>query len=271
MTSVIRRLLALCACALVLVSCQVDVAVDVSMADDGTGTVTVTATADAEVIRVVPSLAEELVLDDVIAAGWEVQGPTATPEGGLTVIISHSFSSAQDATNLLNSIGPPFNEMTVTRSTVNNDTTTTMHGLLGLPQGFESFADDDLVAAVGSLPFAEEIEASGATPETSMSVRLRASLPGEIVSEETNGTTLDGGAIEWVVPLDSSIQEMRAQSLQAPADNAWWARPLATGALVALIAWVAFMFFFIGYVAWARSRRARGYRHRPRPPHRSAM
>ena len=271
MTSVIRRLLALCACALVLVSCRVDVAVDVSMADDGTGTVTVTAMADADVVRAVPSLAEELVLTDVVAAGWDVQGPTATPEGGLTVTISHSFASAEEATNLLNSIGPPFNAMSMTRTTVNNDTTTTMHGLLGLSDGFASFADEDLVAAVGSLPFSAEIEASGATPESSMSVRLRAALPGEIVSEETNGTTLDDGGIEWVVPLDASIQEMRAQSLQAPANNAWWARPLATAALVLLVVWVAFMFFFIGYVAWARSRRARSYRHRPRPPSRSAM
>ena len=265
MTTVIRRLLALCACALVLASCQVDVDVDLSMADDGTGTITVVATADADVIRVVPTLADELELDDVVAAGWEVQGPTATPDGGLTLTISHSFTSPEDATNLLNSIGPPFNQMSVQRTTVNNDTTTTLHGLLGLSNGFAAFADDDLVAAVGSLPFSEEIEASGSTPESSMHVTIGASLPGEIVAEETNGATLEDGTLEWTVPLDGSIAEWRAQSLQAPANNAWWARPLSIAALVALVAWVIFMIVFIGYVAWARSRRARRYRRRPRP------
>jgi len=263
MTSVIRRLLALCACALVLASCQVDVDVDLSMADDGTGTITVVATADAAVVAAVPTLASELALDDVVAAGWELQGPTATADGGLTLTISHSFTSPDEATNLLNSIGPPFNQMSVQRTTVNNDTTTTLHGLLGLSNGFAAFADDDLVTAVGSVPFADQIAASGATPESSMHVTIGAGLPGEIVSEETNGTTVEDGSLEWIVPLDGSIAELRAQSLQAPANNAWWARPLSIVALVALVGWVVFMIVFIGYVAWARSRRARRHRQRP--------
>jgi hypothetical protein len=212
-----------------------------------------------------PTIAEELALDDVIAAGWAVDGPTATPDGGLTISITHPFASAADATNLLNSIGPPFNQMAVSRTTVNSDTKNSITGLLGLSNGFESFADEDLVAAAGSLPFAEEIEASGATPETSLGVKMQATLPGELVVDETNGTVLDDGTLEWVAPMDGSIVELRAQSEQAPANNAWWARPLSIVALVALIAWVAFMTLFIGYVAWARSRRARRYRKRPRP------
>jgi len=265
MTTMIRRLLAVCACALVLAACQVDVVVDLTMSDDGTGTITVVATADAEVVRAVPTIAEDLALDDAVAAGWVVDGPTATPDGGLTITFSHPFTSAADATNLLNSIGPPFNQMAVERTTVNKETTNTMSGLLGLSNGFESFSDEDLVTAVGSVPFAEEIEASGATPETSMSVTLHAALPGEIVTDETNGEIVDGGTIEWTVPMDGTIVELRALSEQAPANNSWWARPLSIVALVALIAWVAFMTFFIGYVAWARSRRSRRYRKRPRP------
>ena len=64
----------------------------------------------------VPTIADELALDDVVAAGWVVDGPTATPDGGLTISISHPFTSAADATNLLNSIGPPFNQMAVARN-----------------------------------------------------------------------------------------------------------------------------------------------------------
>ena len=79
MTTVIRRLLAVCACALVLAACQVDVSVDLTMAEDGTGTITVVATADADVVRAVPTIADELALDDVVAAGWTVDGPKATP------------------------------------------------------------------------------------------------------------------------------------------------------------------------------------------------
>ncbi len=255
----------------VLASCQLDVAVDIAMEPDGTGTITLVATADADVVRAVPTIADELALDDVVAAGWVVDGPTETPDGGLTLTITHPFTSAQDATNLLNSIGPPFNQMAVTRTTVNSTTTNTLGGLLGLPNGFAAFADDDLVTAVGSVPFAEQIEASGATPETSMDVSIRATLPGEVSTDETNGDvggTVDGAdrgtAVEWVVPLDGSIAELRAVSEQAPANNAWWARPVSIAALVALVGWVAFMVVFIGYVTWARSQRARRYRRRPR-------
>ena len=51
-----------------------------------------------------------------------------------------------------------------------------------LPNGFESFADADLVEAVGGQPFGDEIAASGPTPAEAMSFTFRVSLPGELVS-----------------------------------------------------------------------------------------
>lgn len=224
-----------------------------------------TATADAEVVAAVPTLADEVVLDDAVAAGWVVEGPTPTDDGGLAVTMSHDFVSPQEATNLLNSIGPPFAQMVVARTTANEETTTRVEGLLGLPDGFASFADDDLVAAVGEMPFSEEIAESGASPETSMSAVLRVQLPGELVQESTNATSVDGDVLEWVVPMDGEILTMRAESVQSPGDDRSWARPLSIVALVALIAWVTFMVLFIGYVAFARWRKARRYKRRPRP------
>ena len=261
----LRRLVALVACALALAACEVDLDVDMEVQPDGTGLLTLSATADAEVVAAVPTLADELVLDDAVAAGWEVDGPTATDDGGLAVTMSHDFVSGREATNLLNSIGPPFAQMVMARTTVNEDTTTRVEGLLGLPDGFTSFADDDLVASVGAMPFAEEIAAAGASPESSMSAVFRLQLPGEIVEETTNATSVDGNTLEWVVPMDGQILTMRAESVQSPGDDRWWARPLSIVALVALIAWVTFMVAFIGYVAIARWRRARRYKRRPRP------
>lgn len=261
----LRRIVALVACALALASCQVDLNVETVIEPDGTGTVSMVATADAEVVAAVPTLADELVLDDAVAAGWVVDGPTPTDGGGLTVTMSHDFVSSQEATNLLNSIGPPFAQMVVARTTANEETTTRLEGLLGLPDGFASFADDDLVAAVGTMPFAEEIAAAGVTPETAMSAVFRLQLPGEVVAESTNTTSVDGDVLEWTVPMDGEILNLRAESLQAPGDDRWWARPLSIAALVALIAWVGFMVFFIGYVAFARWRKARQYKRRPRP------
>jgi hypothetical protein len=246
----------------VLASCRVDVSVDMVVEPDGTGTITMVAVADAELVEAVPSLADDLALDDVVAAGWAVEGPTATADGGLTVTLRHNFFSDAEASNLLNSLGPPFSQMSYVRNTSSEDTTNRLSGLLGLPSGFESFADDDLIAAVGSLPFADELAQAGATPESSMSAVIRVTLPGEIDADQTNGTRTSDGRLEWDVPLDGTILDWRALSVQSPGDERWWARPLSVVALVLLVAWVAFMTFFIGYVAIARWRRARARRRR---------
>jgi hypothetical protein len=256
--------LAAVVCALVLAACQLDVDVDVVIEPDGTGRIAVVASVDQEVVAAVPSIAEELVLDDVVEAGWIVDGPSPTDDGGLTIALTHDFVSDQEATNLLRSLGPPFGQMTVQRGTSGDITTTRITGLLGLTEGFQSFADEDLIAAVGSIPFAEEIEESGATPESSMTMTFRAQLPGDINEDATTGTIEGDGTIEWVVPLDNTIIDLRAESTQEPGDDRWWARPLSIAALVAFIAWVAFMTLFIGYVVIARWRRARNYKHRPR-------
>jgi hypothetical protein len=229
---------------------------------DGTGTITLVATADAEVVAAVPTLADELATGDIAQAGWTIDGPTALPDGGVTITMTHEFASDVEATNLLNSLGPPFNEMAMERNTIGDDTTTTLTGLLGLPNAFESFADEDLIAAVGSVPFAAQIAASGATPESSIFATMRAELSGQIDADETNGSQLGDNRLEWIVPTDGTIFDMRATAVQSPGDDRWWARPLSIIALVALVAWVAFMTLFIGYVIWARWQRT----HRRRPP-----
>ena len=252
----------MCACALALVGCRLDIAVDMVVDPDGTGTITVLLTADAELVAAVPNIADELATDDIVAAGWVIDGPVETPGGGLSASLSHGFFSADEATNLLNSLGPPFNQMSMTTNASGDDTTIRLNGLLGLPDGFESFADDDLITAVGSVPFEAEIAAAGVTTETSMGATIRATLPGDIDDSRTNGTELGEGRLEWVVPFDGTVDDWRAVSVQSPGDDRWWARPLSVIALVALVAWVTFMTFFIGYVAWARWQRSRG-RARP--------
>jgi hypothetical protein len=261
---VLRRVLAVCVCAIVLAGCRLDLSVDMVVEPDGTGTISVVVVADGAVVAQVPTIGEELAVDDIVAAGWTVSEPALMPDGGLSVTLSHSFVSAEDATNLLNSIGPPFAQMAMVRDVDGDRTTTRVTGLLGLPNGFETFADADLIAAVGSLPFASQLEESGATPESSMSAILRLTLPGVVDDDETNGTRTSDGGLQWDVPLEGTIVEMRAVATQSPADDRWWARPLSILALTALVAWVAVSVAFIGYVAWVRHQRTR--RRPPRPP-----
>ncbi len=263
MDRVIRRLIALLACAVVLAACQLDVTVDVVVESDGTGQIAVTVLADQDVVDQVPTLIDDLVLDDVIEAGWSIDGPRAPDggSGGLFLQMTHPFRSQGEATNLLQSLGPPFTQMELGRGTNDDITTNQLIGRLVL-NGFDDFADADLVASVGGQPFADEIAASGATPADSFNVTLQALLPGVIESEQTNVEPDANGILTWELPDDGSTALILAQSTQQPGEGQRWARPLSIVALVALVAWVSFMTIFIGYVTVARFRRARAYKHR---------
>jgi hypothetical protein len=242
-----------------LAACRVDVAVELVIGADGAGELAVTAVADAGVVEQAPGLADDLRFDDAVAAGWTVEGPAATETGGLTVTLRHPVTSAAEATNLLASLGPPFADMRLERTPDGDETTVVLSGQLTLPAGFDSFADSDLLAAVGGSPYADDLAAAGATPAESMSVALRAELPGDV--EETTGRE-DDGALAWDAPLDGTATAVTARTVQRPAGGGGWA-VLSTIALVLLVLWVAAAAAFIVSVARARSRRAKARRRRP--------
>jgi hypothetical protein len=244
-----------------LTACRLDVTVDVAMEPDGTGTVTVAAVADAELVSQVPDLVDDLRLEDAVANGWQVAGPTPLEGGGMSLTLTHPFHSAEELASVLNSIGPPLTDMQAARTTdpadPNGPTTNAIDGTLALPNGYESFADADLVTAVGGQPFGEQIAASGLTPSEAMAFTLRVALPGELVSSET-GTEVGGGVIEWKAPLDGSSVDLLTQTVQRPAGSGnSWARPLSKVAFGLLIAWIALSVAFIVFVALARRSKRR--------------
>lgn len=237
---------------LLLAGCRVDIEVALTIGADGAGELVVTATADTDVVEQAPGLADDLRFDDAEAAGWVVEGPTATAEGGLTVVLRHTVTSAADATNLLASLGAPFTAVTVERTTSDDETTTEVSGRLELASGFDSFGDADLLAAVGATPFAAQIAASGVTPTDALSVTLRADLPGEV--DDTTGDET-GGTLEWAAPLDGSSLDLATRTVQRPASGGWWARPLSALALGLLVAWVLASVSLAVLVVRARQRR----------------
>lgn len=242
---------------LALTACRLDVTVDVVMEPDGTGDVIVVAVADAELVAQVPDLVDDLRLEDAVENGWVVDGPTTAADGSLSITLTHDFTSHVELANVLNSIGPPFTQMEAARTTEDDQTTNAVNGELQLVDGFASFADADLVEAVGSLPFADEFAAAGATPEESMSFTFRVALPGELISAE-NGTELDDGVIEFVAPLDGSSLNVFTATVQRPAtEGGAWASPLSTAAFIALVVWVVVAIAFIVFVAMARTSRRR--------------
>ncbi len=253
-----RRLLALLIGALVLSACRLDVVVSVEMEPDGTGTVTVEAVADAELVALVPDLVDDLRLEDAQSNGWVVDGPTLDDAGGLTLVLSHPFASAEELANVLNSIGPPLSGMQAARTfdPGSEQTTNGVRGTLVLPNGFESFSDPDLNTAVGGLPFAAEFAAIGRSPADTMSFTYRVRLPGELISSD--GVQTGDDVFEWVAPLDGSQANLDVQTVQRPPGSGnSWAGPLATIALVLLVAWVIASAAFIAFVAIARNNKRR--------------
>ena len=255
---VTRRVLLIVISALALTACRLDVEVDVVIEPDGTGIVTVHAVADAELAGKVPGLVEDLRFDDAVAAGWTIDGPTTTDTGDVEITLTHGVTSPEELANVLNSIGPPFTSMAAARTTVDDQTSNAIDGVLTLPNGFESFADADLVAAVGGLPFGDEFTASAATPADSMSVTFRVKLPGELVS--TTGAEVDPDVFQWSAPLDGSSVNVTTQTVQRPAEGGSWAEPVATAALIALIVWIVLAVGFIAFVLGARAKRAQNRR-----------
>jgi hypothetical protein len=235
---------------LALAGCRVDVAVDLAIGAGGTGELAVTATADAEVVARAPGLADDLRFDDAVAAGWTVTGPDPTDDGGLTVTLRHPVRSAEEATNLLVSLGPPFVDPRLARAVEGDEVTWTLDGRLTLPNGFESFADADLLVAVGGSPFADEL--AGVNPAESMSVALRADLPGAV--EDSTGDRADG-ALHWDAPLDGTSVDLATRTVQRPASGGGWARPVSVIARVLLVGWLIAAGLFIVYVVRARQRR----------------
>ena len=259
-----RLLLVLVLGAIALSSCKLDVTVKVDMQADGTGEVVVVVAVDADVVDQVPGLEGSLVLDDATAAGWVIEGPTATEGGGLTVTLRHPFASAAEAEVLVNSLGPPFQGITLDRVATEDAITTTITGSLVLANGFDSFGDANLVAAAGATPFRALLDAAGATPQENMSVELTLSTPGEI----EGGDSVDGG-VRWTAPLDGSTEELSATAVLGGDSGSSWAGPVATGALVLLAIWLIGG-VFLGYRVWTaqqrrkRRRQANGGR-RPSP------
>ncbi len=242
--------------AALLSSCRLDVDVRMRVGPDGAGELTVDAVADADVVAQAPGLAEDLHLDDATAAGWTVDGPAATEDGGLRVTLTHPFASAEEASNLLASLGPPFTAVTLQRVVSPEDpdeVTVTLAGQLQLDGGFEVFADADLLGATGGMPFGDELAASGATPASSMTIRLHSELPGEI--ESTTGTA-EGGALVWEAPLDGSSVDLATTAVQRPASGGSWAGPVSWIALLLLVAWLALVAVAGAAVVRARRRRA---------------
>ncbi len=248
-----RRILSLLAITVFCASCRVDVNVNIAMKVDGSGLITITAVADAAVVKQAPSLATDLRFDDVKTAGWTVVGPTAEPTGGLRVVLTKTFQTPAQATEILANVsGPngPLVGIALAREHTGALTTFHLNGTLQVTGGMSAFSDETLLSAVGATPYARELAAAGVQPADAVGITLTAGLPGAV---KTTTGAQGGGTLSWTVPGDGSAVDVGTITQDKAPTNAW-AGALAKGALIALAVWLIVCAGFIVYVIVVRQR-----------------
>lgn len=181
----LRFLILLAAAALVGGGCRVDVAMEVHVEDDGSGRVEVVVALDRDAARRVPGLGDQLVVDDLEGAGWEVAGPERVAGGGVEVRATKPFRSLDGLGDAVAEVsGPegPLSDLVVERNRAAFGDTWRVRGEADLRDGLEAFGDAGLQERLGGsslgLSEAELERAAGRPLPEAVRFRVTADLPG---------------------------------------------------------------------------------------------
>jgi hypothetical protein len=241
---------------LFLSSCRVDQTISLEVNRNGTGKVIVTAIADKAILDAAPELAADIRTDDLVTAGWKVDGPTPTEEGGLRLEISRSFQDPTEATLILGQVnGPrgPLQEVVLTRTGKDSNSVWTLAGRLEVNGGLQAFIDDTAFELLGAAPYAADIEEAGLDLGAAVGLNFTVSLPGNVKS--TTGVQNDG-TISWLVPMDGSRVDIATSStnVDVVSSVAGVGRVLL---LAILVLWIVGMAVLLLLVLNAKQRRTR--------------
>ncbi len=192
-----------------------------------------------------PGLVADLRFDDLVAAGWKVTGPTATPDGGANASLTKAFATPQQANAVLAEVsgaGGPLVALRVAQDRSFASVETTVDGTAVGPT-LAAFSDPALVEALGGVPLADRV-----TPEqlaSGFGLTVRFTLPGSITAPTG---TVNGATVVWqpsmapgvVTSLSATAQLRDDEALAARdrerwADRAFWAW-LGLAALVGVVA-----------------------------------
>lgn len=223
------------AAGLLLSGCQVDVSVGVDSRADGSGTVTATVTLDRAASAQLPDLAGHLRVDDLKAAGWQVDGPTDAGDGGKAVTATRRFSDPSGAASAMSQLSGrsgPFQDFRLRRQRSLLKTTTRFEGTVDLTSGIEGFSDDELRARLGGSALGVDVSALqqrlGVVFDRVFTFSVATRLPGDVTS---NAPTQAGNGAVWKPTLGEKVL-LRAEASQ-------WNTRQITGAVVAVMAGLA--------------------------------
>lgn len=239
---------------IVLSSCRVDANISMNVKPNGSGSVTVVVTADKEIVAKAPDLESDLRTDDLKAAGWSVDKPVKTKDGGLSVTFRHAFSTPAQATAILAQVnGPrgPLHDMSITRSGRDTDSTWTLKGRLEVNGGLEAFVDDATLKLLDGAPYAAEVSEANMDLGDAVGINFDATLPGKV---NTTTGLASGDAISWRVPMDGTPTDVATSTTNVDIASSI-SRVGRVLLLALLVLWVVGSAILLMLVLNARNRR----------------
>ena len=188
---------------------------------DGTGRVRATVELDRAAYRELQDAGTKIRSDDLVAAGWRVQGPTATDDGGAVIVATHDFDSPDQVDELVDELGGapdgPFRDVRLDVDRSFAKTTTEFTATVDLQRGVDAFTDErmrtDLRGDALGLGAEALQERLGAALDRVFGLRVAVRLPGPTESNAPGDVaawspklgervTLEARAEQWnVVPV----------------------------------------------------------------------
>jgi hypothetical protein len=183
---------------------------DVAVEDDGSGRVEVVVALDRDAARRVPGLEDQLVVDDLESAGWEVTGPERVDGGGVEVRATKAFASLDGLDDVVAEVSGadgPLSDLVVERDRAAFGDTWRVRGDADLRDGLESFGDAGLRERLGGTSFGmsedELEEAAGRPLDEAVRFRVTADVPGGQGSWDPvlgERTVIDADSRTWAWP-----------------------------------------------------------------------
>jgi FMN phosphatase YigB (HAD superfamily) len=184
-------LLALLVALLALAGCKTEAVLEVQVEPDGGGAVQVAVALDAEAaarsVLYESRGGRTLPVDDLVAAGWTVTGPTEEADGRVWIRAEKPFSQLDQLGSVVAEVaGPdgPFREFVVERSSSFGERSWRFSGTVDLGRGLAGFSDDGVAAVFGGEPLGQPAKVYaaqfGIPLEDAVTFAVVVDLPGDL-------------------------------------------------------------------------------------------
>lgn len=189
MTLAPRRLQKLLACLVTVVAavaasaCQARATVEIAIESDGSGMVTVGVDLDADAAAELAPIDAAFATEDLVAAGWSIEGPSTQPDGGVRIAASKPFANPDELPVVIAEASGPTGPLRDVRLLHENgfaSSSLEVDGRVSLTGSLDQFSDPEVAGfldgfALGRPP--EEIAALLADNPDALRLDVSVSLP----------------------------------------------------------------------------------------------